>query len=155
MKKLSVYFIVSLIVSFSLLSLSCKNHAGNEPEGNFNEPEGDFVEFTLESDLSWLEGEWELEKLEVDDHGEVSDKTLFFTSDVLRIEGGTKDSVLVRKYQMAMSTSPEEFSSTVESFLFANSHISNKVNRERNVIVYISVDEEDSEKVFYYTYRKR
>ena len=88
MKKLCLYFFACLIVSFSLLSLSCKNHA--EPQ-----PEGDFVEFTLESDLSWLEGEWELEKWEVDNHGEVSDKTFLFTYELLKIQGGTKDSVLI------------------------------------------------------------
>lgn len=155
MKKVCFYFFACLVVSFTLLSLSCKNHAGNEPEGNFNEPEGDFVEFTLESDLSWLEGEWELEKWEGDNHGEVSDYTFLFTYELLKIQGGTKDSVLIDETKGFNDESPKQSSWTVESYLFANTLISNKVNRERNVIQHVRENALDPEVVFYFTYRKR
>ena len=119
-----------------------------------SEPEDDFTEFTVNGDLSWLEGEWNLVKWEVNNHGQVVDMTDSYEYERLIIAGGTRDSVLT-DVTKSPGQDANEYVSTVEAYLFANTLISNKVNAARNEIKHVREYATDPDVVFSFTYRKR
>lgn len=139
----SLCFVFCVCMVFSLQFISCSS---NSKDG--------FTEYTLDGDLSWLEGEWDLVKLEVNDHGQVVDMTDSYEYERLIIAGGTRDSVLT-DVTKSPGQNASEHNYTVESYLFANTLISNKVNGAKNEIKHVREYAMDPEVVFHYIYRKR
>ncbi|MBR6154704.1 MAG: hypothetical protein IKQ43_09760 [Treponema sp.] len=139
----SLCFVFCVCMVFSLQFISCSS---NSKDG--------FTEYTLDGDLSWLEGEWELVKWEVDDHGNVVDRTTTYEYERLIIAGGARDSVL-RDETKSPGKDASGYDFTVESYLFATNAISNKVNGAKNEIKHVREYAMDPEVVFHYIYRKR
>ena len=123
-----------------------------------SDPESEFSEFSMDGDLSWLEGTWELTKWETNNHGIMQDDTDIYDYQLLIINGGAKDSELVEESKDKDDGTVSRHTYTVEGYFMMNSHEkghSNKVNQSKTQLLLSREFALDEDIIFNYTFRKR
>lgn len=146
MKKVFAMFSVFIVLA---LFTACSSS---------NTPKDGFSEFSIDGDLSWLEGTWELTKWETNNHGTMQDDTAIYEYQLLIINGGTKDSELIEESKGRNDSTVSQHSYTVEDYFMMNSHVkghSNKVNQSKTQLLLSREYALDEDIIFNYTFRKR
>ena len=118
----------------------------------------EFSDFTMEDDLTWLQGIWKLEKWETDNHGVKQDNTNIYKNQFLMINGNQKTSELIEMSESSLDGSKSYNNYTVEDYFMLNSHESghsNKVNESRTKLLLTREYALDPEVIFYFTYTKQ
>ena len=145
MKKAFIIPVLALILLFTC----CENNSKSVIYDN------DFSNFTMDDDLSWLEGTWELIKWETDNHGVMEDATHIYEYKYLKIAGGEKSSELVEESKSPGKSEVSSYTYTVEGYFTLNqAGHSNKVNKNKNMLLLSREFAGDAEVIFYYTYKK-
>ena len=147
MKKAFIIPVLALILLFTC----CENNSKSVIYDN------DFSNFTMDDDLSWLKGTWKLIKWEEDDNGVMEDDTHIYEYNYLKIAGGEKYSELVEESKRPGESEVSSSTYTVEGYFTLNSNQaghSNKVNKNKNMLLLSREFALDAEVIFYYTYKK-
>ena len=152
MKKL---FVLGAFIAALCLFSACKTTSVAETT---NAPLEDFYEFSMNEDLSWLYGTWELVKWETDNHGKWEDCTHIYEYQFLEISGKTKDSTLIEESKSSKTGKIHKYEYTVEKYFTMNNHAKghfNKVNEEKTTLLLRREFAMDGNVLFYYTFKKK
>ncbi len=132
MKKL---FLITVILATITAFTGCNSTAIEKPVDPVSYLNDDsFSEFTLDGDLSWLEGTWDLIRWEVDDHGTMKDNTSAWKHHFFEVNGKSKTSQLIEEYKNAKTDKISRYEYSVEKYFTLNNHVKghfNNVNPEK------------------------
>ena len=122
------------------------------------EKKDSFVDFSMEEDLSWLQGTWKLEKWETNNHGVKQDDTNIYNYQLLVINGNQKLSELIEKTETSRDGKESLNTYSVEDYFMTNSHESghsNKVNQKKTKLLLTREFALDPEVIFSFTFIKQ
>ncbi len=117
-----------------------------------------FSEFSLEDDLAWLEGTWDLTSWKTDNHGKIEDNTKNYGKQFLRINGNLKTSSLIEETTSANFGKINKEEYTIESYFLKNNHQkgnANYVNTKKTQILLSRESENDPEVIAYFLFSKK
>ena len=117
-----------------------------------------FFDFSMEEDLSWLQGIWKLEKWETNNHGVKQDDTKMYNYQYLIINGNEKSSELIEKSESSLNGEVSINNYSIEKYFMLNSHESghsNKVNGARTKLLLTREFALDPDVIFSYTFIKQ
>ena len=149
MKKIFVILVLIVAVCF----LTCCNNSPKEYV--YDE---DFAEFSIDGNLSWLQGTWKLDKWTTVNNGVEENNTDIYEYKQLVIQGTTKDAVLLEQGKSKYDTKPFSYEYTVQSYLTLNNHEqghSNQVNKEKSMLLLIRQSYLGPQVLYYTTYKKQ
>lgn len=149
---------VCALMAFVMLCMSAGNVLTAETKSADSALTKGFSEFTLDEDLSWLEGTWKLTSWKTDNHGKIENSTDKYTYKHLKIRGKEKQSTLIEETLGRNTNSGQAFEYTVEKYLLMNSHLTgnkNLVNDKKTRLLLVREFARDPEVIFYYTYAKQ
>lgn len=150
MKKGFSILTLSLVCALFMFSSCATSSALEKNDG--------FVNFSMEGDLSWLQGTWKLEKWETNNHGVKQDNTNIYNYQFLIVNGNQKSSELIETSESAFDGSVSSNAYTVEGYFNMNSHEkghSNKVNQSKTKLLLTREFALDPEVIFSFTYIKQ
>ena len=116
-----------------------------------------YVDFSMEDDLSWLQGKWKLTKWETENHGIKEDNTKIYKYQFLIINGKQKTDKLFDESASADGKLTSNIYSVEDYFMlnsFESGH-SNKVNQSKNKLLLTREFALDPEVIFSYTFTKQ
>ncbi len=153
MKKV---FAIALMLIALISFTACKSTSSVSKPEYINNP--NFTEFSLDDDLSWLEGVWELVKWETNEHGKYVDNTYIFEYQTLKINGSSKTSQVIEESKSSKDKKASRHEYTLEKYLTLNNHTkghANKVNKNKDTLLICREYALDPEVIFHYAFKKK
>ncbi len=117
----------------------------------------DYTEFTLDGDISWLEGTWKLTNEKSEKNGNIKNVEKIYDT-WLKIRGSEKTSSLIQQSKSIKTNSGFRNTHTVEWYFLNNSRRKssiNMVNDKKTKMLLICEIEQYPDEIFYYTFTKQ